>query len=331
MGGSCTSSIVEEEPLKLLNKEIEIVEGTVRVESFDRYENLITGREKIGVLPFLSFQENFQEMMKSGKNLRISQEGYYEINSWDGSTLLGILDQNGFVILEKYLIYLNFNNRTAVVSTNLELKEKILEGDVSSDDIKLFSFDDDVIGLLETNSPSTIPKSGYNLRIASVFDPLAATATIGCGWDKCDNSQYFNDPFNGDVIGLGNNGGTFKYRLDAKHVYQAAAISFKLFSKVNHMRKPEDGSLLWTATSTSLYIFWDYEYLSKKSGSTLQKAIFQGNTVNNELVATYYSSGRGLEKFYLRSQFYAIPGGNHGYSPAGAYWQFNLQQIDKGY
>lgn len=272
---------------------------------------MITGKEKLENLSFVNFQDNFQELLNSGKNLRVNQLGYEGIISWYGTPLLEILDKDGFVILEDYLIFLNFNNRTAVVTKNLERKEDVLNGDILNEEIRLFSFDDDVIGLLEQNSPSTLPKSQYNARITTVFNPLAYTVTAGCGWDKCDNSLDY-----GDVIGVGNNGGTFRYRLDAKHVYDAAAISFRLYSKGKHMRKPEDGSIIWTATPTTMYIFWDYEYLSKKSGSTLQKSISQSNTVNNELEATYYSSGRGLEKFYLRSQFYGIPGGNHGYSPS---------------
>lgn len=325
-GLSCTTYLEEEVPISSLNPRVEIVNGTLKVDSFDHYEDLITGKEKLEKLSFINFQDNFRELLNSGKNLRINQVGYEGITSWEGSPLLEILDKDGFVILEDYLIYLNFNNRSAVVTKNLELKEDILDGNISSEQIRLFSFDDDVIGLLEQNSPSTLPKTQYNARILTVFNPLAYTVTAGCVWDKCDNSQDY-----GDIIGVGYNGGTFRYRLDSKHVYDAAAISFRLYSKAKHMRKPEDGSLIWTATPTIMYIFWDYEYLSKKSGSTLQKSISQSNTVNNELEATYYSSGRGLEKFYLRSQFYGEPGGNHGYSPSGTFWQFNLKQIDKGY
>jgi hypothetical protein len=208
-----------------------------------------------------------------------------------------------------------------------------LEGDILSEDIRLFSFDDDVIGLLENNSPSTVFKSVYNSRIQSVFNPLAATVIDGCDWSKCDNSTTFGSSADtgGDILGLGYDGGEFRYRLDAKHTYQAAAISFKLFSKVKHMRKPETGSLLWTAQSTSLYFWYDYEFLSKKNGSTLKKKASVKNDYTNDLDTAFYSSSRGLEKFYLRTQFYAQPGGNHGYSPNGTAWQFNLKQIDKEY
>lgn len=282
----------------------------------------------MGELAFVSFQENFQESVRSGKNLRISQEGYNEITSWEGSPLLELLDQDGFIILEDYLIFLNFNNRTVVVSTNLELKDKILEGDVASEDIRLFSFDDDVIGLLEINSPSTLPKAQYDARILTTYDPLAYTVTSGCVWDKCDNS---NDEDNINIEGVANSGGNFTYRLEAKHVYQAAGIYFRLLSQSKHMRRPSGSFLTWNAEPTSLYLWYDYEYKSKKRNSSLIKRSGQNNVFNNVLEPTYYSSSRGLERFYLKTQFYGEPGGNHGYSPSGQFWQFNLTQIDKGY
>ncbi|MEB2783836.1 hypothetical protein [Algoriphagus persicinus] len=176
------------------------------------------------------------------------------------------------------------------------------------------------------NSPSTIAKSLYNSRIASVYNPSAVTVAGGCGWDKCDNSQNY-----GDISGLGYSGGNFRYRLDAKHVYAAAGISFKLFSKAKHMRKPDDGSLFWTAEATTQYLWFDYEFLSKKNGSSLQKQSGERSQFINDFEVRYYSSSRGLERFYLKTQFYAEAGGNHGYSPIGTFWQFNLRQIDKGY
>lgn len=327
-GLSCSANFEEEIPNDGLSSGIEILQGTLKVDSFDRFENLVTGREKLGALSFVSFQENFQEMLKSGKNLRISQEGFDGISSWEGSTLLEILDKDGFVILEGYLIYLNFNNRNAVVCTNLELKESILEGDISNEDIRLFSFDDDVIGLLEKNSPSTLSKALYNARILTTYDPLAYTVSAGCTWDKCDNN---NDVDFINIEGISYSGGEFTYRLEAKHVYQASGIYFRLLSQSKHMRRPSGSILTYNSEATTLYLWYDYEYLSKKSGSSLVKRSGQNNNFSSILDPTFYESSRGLEKFYLRTQFYAQPGGNHGYSPSGQFWQFNLLQIDKGY
>ncbi|GMQ26289.1 hypothetical protein Aoki45_29710 [Algoriphagus sp. oki45] len=332
-GISCTTSFDEEIPLVLASSGVEVIQGTLKVNSFDKYEDLITGKEKLYIRDFNSFQKGFDELEQSVENLRISQEEYNEITAWEGSTLLELLDQDGFIILEEYLIYLNFNNRIAVVSTDLNLKDEILAGDISSESIRLFKFEDDVIGLLEINSPSTVEKGIYRARILTTFDPLAYTVINGCVWDKCDNSTTFGNSANtgGDIIGLGFSGGTFRYRLDAKHVYQNAAISFRLLSEAKHMRKPEDGSVFWKAQSTSLYFWYDFEYLSKKNGSTLKKKASVKNDYTNDLDTTFYSSSRGLDKFYLRTQFYGEPGGNHGYSPNGTYWQFNLKQISKGY
>jgi hypothetical protein len=215
-----------------------------------------------------------------------------------------------------------------VVSTDLSLKEQIVGGDISSEDIRLFSFEDDVIGLLGSGHASTIPKNQYNARVQTTYNPLAYTVTSGCGWDKCDNS---NDSDNINILGLAYSGGEFTYRLEAKHVYQASAIYFRLLSQSKHMRRPAGSSLTYNGEATSLYLWYDYEYLSKKSGSSLIKRTGQNNVFNNVLEPTFYESSRGLEKFYLRTQFYAELGGNHGYSPNGQFWQFNLKQIDKGY
>jgi hypothetical protein len=325
---SCTTYLEEEVPISSLNPRVEIVNGTLKVDSFDHYEDLITGKEKLEKLSFINFQDNFRELLNSGKNLRINQVGYEGITSWEGSPLLEILDKDGFVILEDYLIYLNFNNRSAVVTKNLELKEDILDGNISSEEIRLFSFDDDVIGLLEQNSPSTLPKTQYNARVLTVFNPLAYTVTAGCDGNKCDNS---NDSDNINIEGIAYAGGNFTYRLEAKHVYQAAAISFRLLSQAKHMRRPSGSFLTWNSEATAIYLWYDFEYLSKKSGSSLVKSASQNSVFSNILESTFYSSGRGLEKFYLKSQFYGEPGGNHGYAPNGAFWQFNLKKIEDGY
>ncbi|MGM0943541.1 MAG: hypothetical protein ACQEW9_00065 [Bacteroidota bacterium] len=74
-GISCTADFEDEIPLASNLSGIEIQNGTLKIPSFDRYEDLITGKEGVGELAFVSFQENFQESVRSGKNLRISQEG----------------------------------------------------------------------------------------------------------------------------------------------------------------------------------------------------------------------------------------------------------------
>jgi hypothetical protein len=113
-GLSCTTNFEDDTPLPILNSGVEIYQGTLKVTTFDHFEDLITGKEQIGSdLQFLSFQENFQELMNPGNNLRISQDGFNEINAWNGSVLLEILDEDGFVIIEEYLIYMYIRNCTS--------------------------------------------------------------------------------------------------------------------------------------------------------------------------------------------------------------------------
>ena len=302
----------------MASSRVEVIEGTLKVNSFDTYEDLITGKEKLSIRDFNSFQKGFDELKQSGENLRISQEGYNEITAWEGSTLLELLDQDGFIILEDYLIYLNFNNRTAVVSTDLNLKDEILAGDISSESIRLFKFEDDVIGLLEINSPSTKSKESYNLKITNFFVP-APTIGNDCTWDKCDNNGDANqnkfDPIT-----------STEYRLEAKHVYQAAAVYFRLMSEAKHMKR--GGNLTYTAENTNSYIRYDYWYDSKKSSIGIKFGTGESYKFINDHNLFYYESSRGLNSYRLDTQFEVFIGGSHGSGTLG-WWLFNLQRISK--
>ena len=64
----------------------------------------------------------------------------------------------------------------------------------------------------------------------------------------------------------------------------------------------------------------------KKNSKTLKAALFVSLTWGGLSCTTYLK-----DKALAKSQFYGEPGGNHGYSPSGTFWQFNLKQIDKGY
>ncbi len=54
-GISCTTNLEAESPVNLPKLGAGVFEGTLQVESFDRYENLITGKDNLGELAFVSF------------------------------------------------------------------------------------------------------------------------------------------------------------------------------------------------------------------------------------------------------------------------------------
>jgi hypothetical protein len=97
------------------------------------------------------------------------------------------------------------------------------------------------------------------------------------------------------------------------------------------MRRPSWSPLTWNSENTRLIIWYDVKYKSKRSGSSeiVKKDI--EDKFDNKIKPVYYENSRGLQKYSVKSQFYGEPGGNHGYSPTGAFWQFNLYEIKQGY
>lgn len=235
------------------------------------------------------------------------------------SYLLDILDEDGFVIIGNYLFYLDFNNKMVAVSSDLNLKDAIKQEDFSSESIRLFRFEDDVIGLIEIGSSSTIDKGNFNSRIESHF-VIAPTLGSGCSWDKCDNNGTIEqDQF--DPITL------TEYRLEAKHVYQAAGIYFRLMSESKHMKR--GGNLTYTSEPTNNAIRYDYWFESKKSSIGIRSGHSEKYSFISDQDIFFYESSRGLERFRLDSQFEVFIGGSHGSGSLG-WWLFNLQRISKG-
>ncbi|MFT4856610.1 MAG: hypothetical protein ACI9UV_000353 [Algoriphagus sp.] len=212
---------------------------------------------------------------------------------------------------------MDFNRRLVVVSSDFALKNDIIRGDFSNEKIRLFSFEDDVIGLLEINSESSISKTNVQARISS-FAP-AATISSGCSWNKCDNNGDSNqnkfDPIT-----------STEYRLEAKHVYQAAGFYFRLMSEAKHMKR--GGNLTYTSEPTDSYIRYDYLYDSKKRSIGVRSGTGESSKFISDHDIFYYESSRGLNSFRLDTQIEVFIGGSHGSGTLG-WWLFNLQRISK--
>ncbi len=55
-GLSCSNNFEEEIPKGTISSGIEILQGTLKFDSFEGYENLITGKEELKDFSFISFQ-----------------------------------------------------------------------------------------------------------------------------------------------------------------------------------------------------------------------------------------------------------------------------------
>jgi hypothetical protein len=200
------------------------------------------------------------------------------------------------------------------------LKDDILNGNYDDPSIKLFGFEDDVLDLVLTNAASTYDKSSINARVLT-YDPNAPTISDGCSWNKCDNNGHASQ----EIDGATPNGSLFKYRLEAKHVYQSAGIYFRLFSEAKHMRRPDGSILPFNSESTNMYIYYDYEYESRKNSIGFRSGNSYAYIFSDKLKPIYYEANRSLRKFTLDTQFFIEIGGDHGSALNGfTEWNFNL-------
>lgn len=253
------------------------------------------------------------------QNSRLSEAGTDFVEELEGSILLDILDEDAMVIIGEKLFYLDFDNRIVAVSSDYGLREEMLQKDYSNPSIALYGFEEDVLGLVEINESSEFPISNERIQF-NVFDPNAPTITDGCVWNNCNNNghwqQNLEDPASGYV-----------YRLEAKHVYQAAGIFFRLLSEAKHMKKHD--TPLFSPEHTNITIYYNYWYESKKSSIGIRSGQSVATLFARDLNPIFYQSSRGLERFRLDSQFQVFVGGDHGPGTLG-WWIFNLERISKG-
>ncbi|AFL83276.1 hypothetical protein Belba_0620 [Belliella baltica DSM 15883] len=324
----CQSTTEEEILPKLTNNSLELINGTLKFQSLEDYDQILENQNTNDIPNFRSFGKSIDLILHSSDpDKRITEKVKNYVEELEGTILLDILDENGMFIIEEYLYYLDFNRELVAVTNNFSLKNDILEGNFEDSSIRLFSFEDDVLDLVLTNKTSTINRSEIDARILN-YNPNAPTIIDGCGWDKCSN----NGDSQQNIEGITSNGSNFTYRLEAKHVYQAVGVYFRLFSEAKHMRRPSGSPLTWNSESTTMYVYYEYEYDSRKNSIGLRSGNSYAYVFSNQLKPTYYESNRSLRKFKLETQYYVEIGGNHGTPLDGSIaWNFNLKRIIKGY
>lgn len=316
LGATLSACITDQnEDVSQLSQEkgLEVKGKTLSFADFESYENAIQDPKEILSLDFQSIAK-LTKTESASSNARIfSDEESKALEEYQGSLILDILDEEGMVIIDDKLFYPDFLNRLVKVTSDLSSRESLKNGEYDSNEVYLFSFEDDVIGLLQQGSIGTQNAKNKNNQTNG---RITAVGT-NCSWDQC---RYDNNI-------SGNTG--YEYRIEAKHVYQASGIYFKLFSQAKHMKR--NSPPLYSGEPTEIRISWDYWYKSKKNSIGIQSDISFDSRLSDVYEETHYSNARGLESFRLDSFFYAEVGGNHGDGTGGfAYWYFDLYRISKG-
>ena len=103
-----------------------------------------------------------QEFKKSkNENLRITENAFSKLEEFSGTSLLKVLDKDGMVIIDKYLISLDFEKQIVGLTTDLNLKDDMAAKRFTNSKILTYGFETDVLvelGLF-SDSPSVLLKS----------------------------------------------------------------------------------------------------------------------------------------------------------------------------
>lgn len=298
-------------------QKLTLQDGTLKFQSIEHYENFFEHPESVSIPEFENLETIFRNQEQiSEPNLRISQTAIDAISEIEDTPMIKFLDPDFMLIIGEFLIKLDFEVKLAIVTKDFTNRAQMTKGDYSAKNINIYDFDDDVLDLLLKGLPSTVSINQYQARIG-VISPQAPTITSGCRWNKCDYQNNKDDT-----------GSNFTYRIKAKHVYQAVAIYFRLFSEAKHMKRAIGMNLLpYTQENSDMQITYDYLYHSKKKSVGTKSGVDVETKFDNKLKIIYYVESRGLNSFRLDTHYKVWVGGDHG-SNLG-WWDFNLKRISK--
>lgn len=319
IGGGCQEIQLDESSSLQPELEYKLVNGTLHFPSIEDYDNLFKKTELLQIPGFQSLAKSLPSPLDSdSKNLRFTNEELGILKDLEGSQILEILDSDQMVIIGENLFHLDFFNRVVAVTSNLQLRQDLIQKRYNDPSVRLFSFDDDVLDLVISGSESTVPNlNDFSNANSGKTDSSQRLSSVGqnCDWNTCKLEDV--QP---------GTSGTTSYRLQAEHKYIALGIYFELFSKADHSRT---GGLGWVSQGTQMIIFWDFWFISRKNNPTFRlpnTGDFTGYTDSKKIL--YYRENRSLEAFRLDTNFNIDIGGDHGngFSPS---WNFDLFTISK--
>lgn len=322
--GATLSACISEQTEDLLEisqeNRIEVNGKTLSFADFESYENAIQDPKEILSLDFRSIAKLTKAERASSTGRILSDEESKALEDYQGSLILEILDEDRMVIIDDKLFHLDFVNRLVAVTSDLSLRESLKNEEYDSNEVYLFSFEDDVIGILEDDgnfSEGKVQNRIDNFRILSCpinSGPLVPNVSSDCSWDVCSWASEYSE----------NN---YLYRAEAKNAYQSAGIYFRLKTEIKHMRRQLGTTSLFGDTTADLAFHYIGYFKSKKSGSVQRNIDSCLADLNHRLDKIHYESSRGLDYFELGATFNVHLGGTHAIS--GYPDSFELRKIKK--
>jgi hypothetical protein len=321
------------------NRIVLLKNNTLSFSSADLYEVFLENPASFNLPPFKNYDDVLSEFRKSkDSNLRITESAFSNLEEYSGTSLLKILDKDGMVIIDKYLISLDFEKEIVGLTTDLNLQIDMAAKRFQNPKIQIFGFETDVLfelGLFSDNSSSnkksTEPIEGNsNLRLFT----CPGTLQPGLNLPFKPNTSLSNPTedrvavYDPDPVTIGE----YQYKISAKHTYQAAAIYFRLKSELEHYRRFNDFSSFWLPNEDpSMSItYWGSFKPNNRSAINLDDCYneCQGCTpqpANKQKVQKiHHESGRRLTQVNLNGIYRGKEGAN---VPGALPYEFKLYPI----
>ena len=135
-----------------------VVNGTIHFPSIEDYDNLFEKTELLQIPGFQSLAKSLPGQLDSdSKNLRFTSEELGILKDLEGSQILEILDSDQMVVIGENLFYMDFLNKVVAVTSNLHLRQDLIQKRYNDQSVRLFSFEDNVLDLVISGSESTVP------------------------------------------------------------------------------------------------------------------------------------------------------------------------------
>jgi hypothetical protein len=231
-----------------------LLDGRLHFPSPEVFENYMFGLkeyEVIGEDSFLSLASVIGDFQS--ENLRLSEDQYSKTSDFRDTPLLSMLDKDGMLVIDDYIISLDFENQVAGVTKDKILIPLLRAKDFSHTGIKVYTFEEELLNILFGNEgiskylnnemgvdtgdnmrilecPGT-PRPGLNLP----YRPTPAAGVTNPREDRVTSFSLDTPPIGGYI-----------YRINAKHAYQAAALYFRLKSELEHYRRTDDPTSIFS-------------------------------------------------------------------------------------
>jgi hypothetical protein len=138
------------------------------------------------------------------------------------------------IMIDKYLIKLDFYSQTAHVTDNFEKRQAMIEEEYSDSDILAYSFEEELLEILfgsmvdYENNIKTIGESARILSCPGSYSPGSTFPPMifnsNCDSRKCEWVSIYPEA-------------GWEYKAEAMHAYQAAAIYFRLKTEIAHFKR----------------------------------------------------------------------------------------------